>query len=118
VLREYAAVVSAANAAGLSIVAGTDMAVGVIHPGFSLHEELEAEALRAGTINAARLFPRQNTGVVAGGATADLVLLDANPLDDIRNTQRIRAVFLRGRHVDRAALDALLEESAALARVN
>ena len=127
VLREYAAVVAAANAAGVTIVAGTDMAVGVIHPGFSLHEELEAlvtagltpaEALRAGTINAARLFPRQNTGVVADGATADLVLLDANPLDDIRNTQRIRAVFLRGRHLDRAALDALLEESAALARVN
>lgn len=61
---------------------------------------------------------RQNAGVVAESATADLVLLDANPLDDICNTQRIRAVFLRGRYFDRAALDALLEESAALARVN
>jgi imidazolonepropionase-like amidohydrolase len=47
-------------------------------------------------------------GTVRAGRVADLVLLDANPLEDIRNTRRIAAVVLDGRYLDRAALDRLL----------
>ena len=54
-------------------------------------------------------------GTLARGMLADMVLLDANPLEDIRNTQRISAVILNGRLFDRAALDALLERIAAAA---
>src|SRR5262249_45489464 len=100
----------------------------VIHPpGFSLQDELvllvesgltPADALRAATINAARLFPLLETGSVAIGKSADLVLLDANPLEDIHNTQRIRAVFLQGRYLDGKALDQLLAEAARLAERN
>ena len=51
-------------------------------------------------------------GAIESGKIADLVLLDANPLADIRNSRRIRAVVFGGRILDRAALDALLEEAA------
>lgn len=126
-LVELIAVVGQMHRAGVRIVTGTDMSAGIVHPGFSLHEELEllvqagltpADALRAATINPARLYPRTNAGEIAVGRRADLILIDTNPLDDIRNTQRIRSVILRGRAFDRKALDALLAESAALARIN
>jgi imidazolonepropionase-like amidohydrolase len=54
-------------------------------------------------------------GVIAAGKRADLVLLDADPLADISNTKRIRAVVVRGKMLDRATLDALLENAARLA---
>ena len=126
-LPELVAVVGRMHRAGVRLITGTDMSLGVVHPGFGTHEELEAlveagltptEALRAATINPAGLFPRIDAGMVGAGKRADLVLLEANPLDDIRNTQRIRSVIVRGRHFDRKALDALLAESAAMARVN
>lgn len=126
-IPELFAVVGQMHRAGVRLVTGTDMSAGVVHPGFSMHEELEllvqvgltpAEALRAATINPAHLYPKTNAGVVGTGKRADLVLLEASPLDDIRNTQRIRSVFVRGRYFDRKALDSLLAESAALARVN
>jgi imidazolonepropionase-like amidohydrolase len=124
---ELSAVVGQMHRAGVRLVTGTDMSFGIVHPGFSMHEELEAlveagltpaEALRAATINPAHLFPKTNAGVVGPGKRADLVLLEANPLDDIRNTQRIRSVMVRGRYFDRKALVSLLAESAALARAN
>lgn len=86
--------------------------------GFPLHDELaifvEAgltplEALRTATLNPARyLEATDSLGTVEAGKLADLVLLEANPLEDIANTQRIRAVVLNGRLLDRDALDALL----------
>jgi imidazolonepropionase-like amidohydrolase len=114
------------NRAGVPILAGTDTAAGVrVYPGFSLHEELELlvqagltpmQALQASTLNAGKYLGLADTGTVEGGKRADLVLLNANPLADIKNTRKIEAVFLAGRYFSRADLDRLLagveEESA------
>jgi len=105
--------------AGVAILAGTDAGSVLVYPGFSLHEELRlfveeakltpAEALRAATISPARYFGMERElGSVSAGKIADLVLLDADPLADIRNSTRIFAVVQGGRLMDRAALDALL----------
>jgi imidazolonepropionase-like amidohydrolase len=104
---------------GVSILAGTDAgSAPFVIPGFDLHNELAAlvdagftpmEALQSVTLDAARFLGRADDfGTVANGKAADLVLLDANPLDDIHNTQKIRAVVVQGKYLDRAALDALL----------
>ena len=74
-----------------------------------------AAALRAATSNPAAVFPKLETGSIAAGRRADLVLLDANPLTDIRNARRIRAVVLAGKFLDRPALDRLLAEALELA---
>jgi adenine deaminase len=96
-----------------------------VYPGFSLHDELgllvrsgltPAEALRTATINPARfLGVADSLGTVASGKVADLVLLDANPLTDIANTKRIRAVIQGGRLLNRGALDAMLARARARA---
>jgi imidazolonepropionase-like amidohydrolase len=112
--------------AGVPFMAGTDTAAGVhIFPGFSLHDELglfvragltPMQALQTATRNPAQFLGRlDDLGTVEVGKIADLVLLDANPLDDIANTKRIRAVVLNGRYFDRAALDRLLDGVAAAA---
>lgn len=70
-----------------------------------------AEALQTATVNAPKcLGPEYEMGTVEEGKVADLVLLEANPLEDIRNTQRIEAVILDGRFLDRERLDEMLEE--------
>lgn len=104
--------------AGVPILAGTDAPMPGVYPGSSLHEELEllvaaglspAAALRAATLDAAAFLERADeTSAVAVGRRADLVLLDANPLLDIRAVRRIHAVLLAGRLLRRPALDALL----------
>jgi imidazolonepropionase-like amidohydrolase len=114
------------NRAGVPLLAGTDLSI--LHPpGFVLHDELAlfvesglsaAGALRTATLNPARLLRLQDAGVIAPNARADLVLLDGNPLDDIRNTQRIRAVVLRGKYLNRESLDGLLDEAARRATTN
>ena len=111
--------------AGVRLLAGTDLGVAHVYAGFSLHDELvhmvEAglaplEALRAATIGPAEYLGRlDQLGTIEVGKFADLVLLDANPLDDIRATSNIRAVFVNGRHLDRQRLDRLLVEAAARA---
>ncbi|HVG45345.1 MAG TPA: amidohydrolase family protein, partial [Longimicrobium sp.] len=69
------------------------------------------EALQAATLAPARFMGMADSlGSVQAGKVADLVLLDADPLADIGNTRRIRAVIANGRLLDRAALDALLAE--------
>jgi imidazolonepropionase-like amidohydrolase len=104
---------------GVSILAGTDTGgPPFVIPGFDLHNELAAlvdagftpmEALQSVTLDAARFLGRADDfGTVANGKAADFVLLGANPLDDIHNTQKIRAVVVQGKYLDRAALDALL----------
>jgi imidazolonepropionase-like amidohydrolase len=86
--------------------------------GFCLHDELTlmvkggmpaAAALQTATINPARSLSLEKVhGSVDAGKRADLVLLDANPLEDVANVQRIHAVIINGRLFDRAQLDATL----------
>jgi hypothetical protein len=94
--------------AGVRLLAGTDtLGVGALLPGASLHEELALlvragltpiEALRAATITAAEALGREDQmGTVEAGKLADLVILEADPLADIANVRRIRAVVHRGR---------------------
>lgn len=111
-------VVGHMHRAGVRILAGSD-APWLVVPGFSLHDELvllvkagltPADALRAATSDSAEFLGLQNSlGTVETGKLADLVLLDANPLEDIRNTQKISGVFLQGRYFNRQALDGLLQ---------
>lgn len=106
------------NKAGVKLLAGTDMPQPFVFPGFSLHQELELfvrsgltplEALRTATYNPAEyLGAVDSLGTVGQGKVADLVLLDADPLSDIRNTRRISAVIANGRVFDRARLNELL----------
>jgi imidazolonepropionase-like amidohydrolase len=113
------------QAGGVGILAGTDSAAPELVPGFSLHEELvlltqaglsPMQALQAATKNPADFMGiTQKQGTVEVGKSADLLLLDANPLDDIRNTQKIRALVIRGKLLDRAQLDELLTKEAAFA---
>ncbi len=91
------------------IGAGTDTPIGLGIPGWSLHTELEQlveagmspqKALYAATVQGARFMRLEDeTGQIAAGMQADLVLLDANPLEDIRNTRRISRVMLGGEWV-------------------
>ena len=112
-------VVNAMRRAGIPFLAGTDTPPGVyIFPGFSLHEELQRfvaagftpmEALQTATLNPAKFLGMDDKlGTIEQGKLADLVLLDANPLDDIRNTQKIAAVVVNGRYFSRADLDKML----------
>jgi hypothetical protein len=105
---------------GVPILAGTDTGDPYVVPGAALHDELtllvEAglspmEAIRVATVNAARYFGIEAThGTIQRGKSADLIVLDANPLTDIRNTRKIRTVILRGRVLDRKRLDRMLAE--------
>lgn len=112
------ALVGAMHRAGVPLLAGSDEPNPYVFPGFSLHDELALlvvagltplAALRTATLNPARfLGATDSLGTVAPGQIADLVLLDADPLTDIRNTTKIWSVVVGGRLLDRAALDALL----------
>jgi imidazolonepropionase-like amidohydrolase len=104
--------------AGVPVLAGTDFGNPYIFAGFSLHDELALlvqagltplQALRAATLGPAQyLDATDSLGTIERGKLADLVLLDADPLADITNTTKIRAVVANGRYLDRGALDALL----------
>lgn len=104
---------------GIEIMAGTDCPIFFLTPGRSLHQELamlvEAglsplEAIKAATINPAKYFNLQNElGAIKIDQWADLVILNANPLEDINNTKRINAVVKQGKYFDRNSLDQILE---------
>jgi imidazolonepropionase-like amidohydrolase len=107
---------------GVGILAGCDAMIA----GFCVHDELAAmvaggmtplAALQTATVNPARYLGRESTlGTVAAGRQADLVLLDANPIEDIGNVRRIHAVITAGRFFDRSALDQLLTRAKAAAQ--
>ena len=111
---------------GVGLLAGTDISVQWLVPGAGVHEELRSlveagltplEALRTATWNPGLYFERSGeVGAVAPGRIADLVLIDADPLVDIRNARRIRAVVAKGRYLDRPTLDGLLATAERMAR--
>jgi len=107
-LDRYKKLVRDMHRAGVDFLAGTDTGPNNPVPvGIGLHDELELlvdsgftpmEALQTATRNPARYFGRlKDMGTIEPGKLADLVLLSANPLDDIRNTRKIAVVILRGR---------------------
>jgi hypothetical protein len=115
--------------AGVAFLAGTDTPAGVdVLPGFSLHQELQRfvdagftpmEALQAATINPAKFLDKlDDFGTVEKGKVGDLVLLEANPLDDIRNTRKISAVIANGRYYPREKLDRILADVETYARTH
>lgn len=120
-----AEIVGAMQRAGVRILAGTDTLNPYCFPGFSLHDEMgllvkaglsPMEALQAATLNPARFMSKdKDFGTVETGKLADLVLLDANPLNDIANTKRIDAVVLGGKFYPRASLNGMLAKVEALA---
>lgn len=104
---------------GATILAGTDLGTPFQVSGFSLHEELslrvkagmtEMKALQAATRDPARTFNLPDLGTIENGKRADLVLLDANPLDHIENTRKIRVVIAGGRLFERDELDGMLAD--------
>jgi imidazolonepropionase-like amidohydrolase len=106
--------------AGVGILAGTDNGNPFCYPGFSLHDELEffvkagltpMQALKTATLNPARFLNRSDySGRIEAGKMADLVLLNDNPLVDIRNTRKIFGVILNGQHLDREKLNEMLTQ--------
>jgi imidazolonepropionase-like amidohydrolase len=126
VYKKQTELVGMMHRAGVEFLAGTDVQNPYCFPGFSLHDELALlvqaglspmEALQAATLKPARFLGKQKElGTVEKGKIADLVLLEANPLEDIRNTTKINSVVLNGRLLDRKALDQLLAELEAAAK--
>lgn len=122
--REYAMLVSQfhrAQTLGVRFLAGTDVSIAYTFPGFSLHDELKLfveagftplEALQTATTNPALLLGLEKSwGRVAKGYGANFVLLTANPLTDISNTEKIDSVVVHGKLLNRAELDQMLNES-------
>jgi len=121
--EHMAAILPLLQRAGVTIMAGTDAGFlnSFNYPGVGLHDELALyvdkgltapQALAAATRAGPAWFGMLDQfGSISAGRRADLLLLNANPLDDIRATRSIRAVILRGTLFDRSALDRLLEET-------
>jgi imidazolonepropionase-like amidohydrolase len=109
---------------GVKIVAGTDAGYlnSFVYPGIALHQELQLfveagltplQALQSSIVNGPWFLEKSKKyGTIGSGKYADLLVLDANPLLDIHATQKINAVVIKGKLLDRKALDNLLEEIA------
>jgi imidazolonepropionase-like amidohydrolase len=114
------------NKAGVPLMIGTDLMLPGIIPGYSVHEEMviwqEAGIPAADVLRSATLVPAQFMGLedrlgsIREGKTASMVLVRANPLEDISSAQQIESVFLRGRYFSREDLDQLLDEAKELAQ--
>jgi uncharacterized protein (TIGR03067 family) len=129
VYRKYVELAGAMQRAGVRFLAGTDTSEnGYCFPGFSLHDELALlvesglkpmEALQAATLNPARFLGNEkDLGTIAKGKLADLVLLEANPLQDIKNTQKIYAVVVGGKLIPKSELALMLAKVEATAKAD
>ena len=113
-------IVGLMDSIGIRLLAGTDLNNAYVFPGFSVHEELEnfvkaglppAKALQTATLNPAIFLKATDSlGTIEKGKIADLVLLDANPLENISNTKKIYAVIANGKLLERKHLNELLNQ--------
>lgn len=113
-------IVKELHMSGIPLMVGTDLLSPGVVPGYSVHEEMAlwqeagiapTEILRSATIVPAKFMGvNDRLGTVAEGKTASFVLLRSNPLEDIRNTDQIESVFLRGRYFNRTDLDRLQQD--------
>lgn len=123
--EESMKIVALMHKAGVPMIAGTDTMNPHCYPGFGIHDELALlvdaglspmAALETATLNAAQFMGRLNQrGTIEAGKIADLVLLDNDPLIDIRNTRAIHAVVLNGKLYPRTKLDAMLARAQGMA---
>lgn len=116
------------QALGVQLLAGTDLTIPFIYPGFSVHDEIKLfatagltplQALQTATTRPVAFFGLQKSlGSIAIGKRAEMVLLDGNPLQDLDNLDRIDAVVTHKRVLLRPALDRMLVTAAAVAQTN
>ena len=123
-LRRHLDLIGEMHRHGVKLLAGTDLGYAYVVPGFSVHDELSLfvqaglspmAALQTATRNVGDYLGDATVGTIAVGSRADLVLLDADPLADIRNVRRIAAVVLQGRLLDQAARERVLRDAEAMA---
>ncbi len=125
-LEQLVRAAGALHRAGVRLLAGTDCGNPYTVPGFSLHEELRrlvaagltpAAALTAATIEPARYLGLDGEiGTIEAGRSADLLILEDDPLADVANTARIDSVIVKGDALDRGALDRMLRGAGRLPR--
>ena len=118
----------AMHRAGVKILAGTDTFNTYCFPGFSVHDELELfveagmsplEALQTATLNPARYLNLSHAfGTIEQGKIADLVLLNANPLQTIGNTRKVAGVVVNGKYLPGEQLRTMLAGVEAIAKKN
>ena len=114
--------VKACKQLGVPIVAGTDAGTSSVVPGFTMHDELELfvaagltpqEALASATrLSANWLGIESMVGTIEKDKLADMILLEANPFDNIKNTRTISGVFINGKYIDKQKIDTALSELA------
>ncbi|MCE5206038.1 MAG: amidohydrolase family protein [Porphyromonadaceae bacterium] len=128
IMEKYSEMLRLFCKAGIPMIAGTDVSLTNPYnfPGFGLHDELSLlvkaglssmQAIQAATKNAATVLGvLDKTGTVEQGKCADLVLLNANPLDDINNTRKINAVFRAGSYLSGTDLNDMLQKEEKMAQ--
>jgi imidazolonepropionase-like amidohydrolase len=125
-VKKYLEIIGAMQKAGVRLMTGSDFGANpLLFPGWGVHDEMSLfvkagltpmEALQTATKNPTTFFGVDNSvGTLEKGKIADLVLLSANPLDDINNTRKITAVFFDGKMFDRAELNRMMNSVAATA---